>query len=69
MTTTFKVQNIKCQGCANSIITELSNLQGIKDVVVKNENHMVTFKYENDTMLLEAKALLRNIGYPVVGEN
>ena len=37
MNTTFEIQNLKCHGCANTITTKLSNLKGIKDVLVNNE--------------------------------
>ena len=68
MTTTFEIQNLKCHGCANTITTKLSSLEGIKDVVVNNETKSVSFFYENDMKLEEAKDLLINIGYPIVGE-
>ena len=68
MTTTFEIQNLKCHGCANTITTKLSNLEGIKDVLVNNETKSVSFIYENDKTLEGAKDLLNNIGYPIVGE-
>jgi copper chaperone len=68
MTTTLEIQNLKCHGCANTIITKLSNLEGIKDVVVNNDTNTVTFYYENDMKLDEAKKLLYSLGYPIVGE-
>lgn len=68
MTTTFEIQNLKCHGCANTITIKLSSLEGIKDVVVNNETKSVSFFYENDMKLEEAKDLLINIGYPIVGE-
>ena len=66
MTTTFEVQNLKCQGCANTIITKLSSLAGISDIAVTNETHSVSFQYENESILVEVKNLLQRIGYPVV---
>ena len=68
MTTTFEIQNLKCHGCANTITIKLSSLEGIKDVVVNNETKSVSFFYENDMKLEEAKDLLINIGYPIVGD-
>lgn len=68
MTTTLEIQNLKCHGCANTITTKLSNLEGISDVLINNETKSVTFFYENDKMLDEAKDLLNNIGYPIVGD-
>lgn len=68
MITTVEIQNLKCHGCANTITTKLSKLQDVQDVVVSNETNSLTFYYENDTALLEAKKLLQSLGYPVVGE-
>lgn len=68
MTTSLEIQNLKCHGCANTITTKLTHLEGITDVLVNNETHTVSFSYEIDEKLEEAKELLHNIGYPIVGE-
>lgn len=68
MKTLLVIQNLKCHGCANTITTKLSQLEGISDVVVNNETECVSFTYENETCLLEAKSLLHNLGYPAIGE-
>lgn len=68
MTITLEIQNLKCHGCANTVTTKLSNLEGVKDVLVNNETNSISFDYENETTLEEAKHLLNNIGYPLVGD-
>lgn len=68
MTTTLEIQNLKCGGCANTIITRLSNLKGIKDVLVDNETNTVTFDYENEGTLLATQDLLAKLGYPIISE-
>lgn len=68
MISTLEIQNLKCHGCANTITTKLSNLEGIENVLVNNETNSVSFFYENNFKLEEAKNLLYNIGYPIVGE-
>tara|TARA_R110002050_G_scaffold4573_2_gene22134 strand:- start:44706 stop:44999 length:294 start_codon:yes stop_codon:yes gene_type:complete len=68
MKTTFEIQNLKCTGCATSIINKLTKVDGIDKVSVETEISTVTFFYQNDTNILEAKNLLNKIGYPVVGE-
>ncbi|MFD0991356.1 heavy-metal-associated domain-containing protein [Mariniflexile jejuense] len=68
MNTILVIQNLKCHGCANTITNKLSNLEGISDIVVNNETDSVSFNYENEACLLEAKTLLHNLGYPVNGE-
>lgn len=68
MKTTFEIQNFKCNGCATTILNKLTNIDGIDKVSVETEISTVTFFYKNDSNILEAKNLLNNIGYPVVGE-
>lgn len=69
MNTTLEIQNLKCGGCANTIITRLSALNNITDVTVNNENDTVSFTYEAESNLQEATALLSKLGYPVAGES
>lgn len=68
MTINLEIQNLKCHGCANTVTTKLLSLDGIKDVLVNNDTNSVSFKYENESTLEEAKLLLNNIGYPLVGD-
>ena len=69
MKTTLKIQNLKCGGCANTIITRLSALENVSDVSVNNENDTVTLTHTNDAALQEGISLLSKLGYPIVGEN
>ena len=69
MKTTLEIQNLKCGGCANTIITRLSALENIENVLVNNDNDTVTFNYKEDNNLSEAINLLSKLGYPIVGEN
>lgn len=69
MKATLEIQNLKCGGCANTIITRLSALDNINDVIVDNDNDAVTFSYKNDSDLKEATSLLSKLGYPIVGDN
>ena len=68
MTTTLEIQNLKCNGCANTIINKLNNLDNIHEVSVDNETNTVSFNYSNDEQLELVKKTLVNIGYPVVGD-
>lgn len=68
MKITLEIQNLKCGGCANTITNKLSEIENISDVTINNEDYTVSFSYENDNTLVEAKQLLHKIGYPVVGE-
>lgn len=68
MKTTINIQNLKCGGCANTIVTKLSEIDTITAVVVDNETDAVTFNYGPEESLIAAKAKLAAIGYPEVGD-
>lgn len=68
MKTTLEIQNLKCGGCANTIINKLSDLDEIEDVTVDIENSSVIFKSDNKDVIAKAKTLLQKIGYPTMGE-
>jgi copper chaperone CopZ len=68
MNTTLAIQNLKCGGCANTITTRLSNIDGIDKVKVDNDTNTVSFGYTDETILNEAINLLSKLGYPVEGE-
>lgn len=67
-TTSLQIQNVKCNGCANTIINKLSDLTNVSSVEVDVENGLVTFTYEDELALLNAKETLKLNGYPQVGE-
>jgi len=66
--TILTIQNLKCGGCANTIMTRMKTLEGVTEVFVNNEVHTVDFKYNTDNQLETAIALLSTLGYPVEGE-
>ncbi len=68
MEITLEIQNLKCGGCAHTIIDKLSHIEYIRDVTINNEAYTVSFSYKDDKAFLEAKQLLHKIGYPIVGE-
>ena len=68
MTTTLAIQNLKCGGCANTIIIKLSHIDGIDNVQVDNNSDTVSINYSDETKMNQAKDLLSKLGYPVVGE-
>ena len=63
---TLKIQNLKCGGCANTIITQLSKLNGISDIDVNNEHNELAFNYVRQN-LNELKITIY-LGYPNLGE-
>lgn len=67
-TTVLKIQNLKCHGCANTIVTQLSKLIGISDVKVNNDIDEVSLNFEAETQLASVTKKLSDLGYPLVGE-
>lgn len=68
MKTTFNIQNLKCGGCANTIITQLSKLDGVSDVSVNNDTDEVSFNYANEADVDLVKTKLSSLGYPIEGD-
>jgi copper chaperone len=62
-----EVDNIKCGGCAHSIESKLSEMDGISQVTVEVEAGLVTFESEDDTPVEAVKGKLSSMGYPEKG--
>lgn len=68
MESTLKIQNLKCGGCANTIVTQLTKLIGISDVTVNNDTDEVNFSYALESQLQTVKKKLSDLGYPMEGD-
>jgi copper chaperone len=68
MTTTLEIQNLKCGGCAHTIISKLNNLEGIQNVSVDTNSNTVSFQNELASQVESATKLLSKLGYPVNGD-
>ncbi len=68
MEATIEIQNLKCGGCANTITTQLSKLDGISEVTVNNDKNLVSFNFNSNEDLEVVKVRLSDLGYPIVGE-
>tara|TARA_R110002110_G_C12893218_1_gene664078 strand:+ start:164 stop:415 length:252 start_codon:yes stop_codon:yes gene_type:complete len=66
--TILEIQNLKCGDCANIITKKLSEINGLSELIVNNDDFTVSFNYENETTFIKAKELLNDIGYPVAGD-
>lgn len=64
MKTTFNIQNLKCNGCAHTIKTKLSEVDGVNHVDVVVESSEVTLDYIDSESLASAKLKLKSLGYP-----
>lgn len=67
MKTVLQIQNLKCHGCANTIVTQLSKLDGISEVKVNNDTNEVSFNSNSETEFGLAKQKLSDLGYPIEG--
>lgn len=64
MQQTFEVLNVKCGGCASTLVKSLKNEFGDIEVDLKVQPRKITLDIENEKM--EAlKLKLRNLGYPL----
>jgi len=68
MKNTLKIQNLKCGGCANTIVTQLSKLDGISEVVVDNDTDEVSFLTSTENDIEAVKSKLSHLGYPILGD-
>jgi copper chaperone CopZ len=61
------VENIKCNGCMNTIKTSLMKLDGVKNVEIDLEKEIVSVDgtIEKDILVHS----LAKIGYPEIGNN
>jgi copper chaperone CopZ len=64
MIKTVQVDNIKCQGCANTIKTTLEK-EGFKDVSIdlSCEPREISFGLKNEAQVAHMRTVLRNLGY------
>lgn len=65
----IKIQNLKCGGCASTIINNLSNIENIENVSVDVVENEVKFSYNNESDLTIVKKKLEKIGYPEEGSS
>lgn len=68
MRQTFKVENVKCGGCASTLKSKLLEDFGEVEVNLGLEPREITLEVSDDKIELLKKELL-SIGYPVVGEH
>ncbi len=66
MTYELTVENIKCGGCASTIISRLNKLDSIDDCQVDIENGVISITGDESNKA-EVTALLLKLGYPESG--
>lgn len=62
----IEIDNLKCGGCARSILKGLAEVPGISDVDVDREQQLVRFSGEA-SLRTQVADKLRSMGYPEKG--
>jgi copper chaperone CopZ len=63
-TVTYKIPNISCHHCVNTIQSELSEVEGVKNVVAEVESKTATIEFEAPATEEILKNVLAEINYP-----
>lgn len=58
------ILNLKCGGCATTIHNKVSELAGVQEVIVNNEQNIVEVHHNEQTSREEIVNLLKKLGYP-----
>lgn len=67
MNTSITVDNLKCGGCANTITKKLSALDGVSNVQVDKDTSIITYDYNEDSLVELVETTLAKLGYPKQG--
>lgn len=67
MTTILELDNIKCGGCANTLLKTLKSYSEINSPSVDHSTGIVQFEHPEEFRLTGLKRKLRNLGYPEKG--
>ena len=64
MKQTFKVQNVKCGGCANTLTTKLADEFGAIEVNLEVMPREISLEIEDEN-IPKLEEALKNLGYPL----
>jgi copper chaperone len=62
----IQIENLKCGGCANTIVKGLSAIDGVTDVAVHNDTNQVSMN-AGEAIRPAVLEKLRSMGYPEAG--
>ncbi|WP_291967761.1 heavy-metal-associated domain-containing protein [Maribacter sp.] len=68
MTSIIPIQNLKCGGCAKTIVSKLEEISTVTNVSVNVETSSVSFDAVNQEDINTVKTKLKAIGYPSIDE-
>lgn len=63
----IQIQNLKCGGCAKTIIDTLKKVDSLSNITVDVDNSMVAFYTEEASTFEIVEQKLTEIGYPPIG--
>ena len=66
MIVTIEIQNLKCGGCAHTIISSLEGLNNVQDVYINVDSSELTYKCLTAADKIAVVQKLNNLGYPVI---
>lgn len=68
MKTSITVQNLKCGGCAKTIISNLEKISALSNINVDVEKATILFSHQNTSDVLLVKNTLKFLGYPSINQ-
>ncbi len=68
MRTSIIVQNLKCGGCAKTIVSKIAEVESVTDLAVEVDTATISFLYENINDALEVKKRMKAMGYPSIDD-
>ena len=66
---TYRIQNLKCEGCLSRILKKVSEVPGISDPILDIEKDEITFHYSSFNTPELVKKALKKLGYPLYDES
>jgi copper chaperone len=64
MKTSIVVDNLKCNGCANTIRKDIGHVPGVESVEVDVDSACVTITHDEEPVVAAVRAKLMHLGYP-----
>lgn len=62
----YIIQNLKCGGCEQQILSKLEAIDGITNVQIDQEHCAVSFDYTSKDLLDTVAQSLQKMGYPLM---
>ncbi len=64
----FQISGLHCQHCVTKVKNAIQQFEGVKKVLISNENDMVTVEAENIPEIAVLNELLENLGNYTLSE-